>query len=423
MRRSQVDQAHSTKYHPQTSGLVERQNRTLMSMLGLYCSKYMIDWDRYLAQVMGALNSTQHSTTGISPHMMLSGHQKSLPLIFFYPVYAGKNTSPQVYVRDEIRRQQELNYLCRRNTQQAQARQRKRFDKKTAGAKAYSEGDYVWAFQNVIPPKGTKKLLNKWMGPFMITEVHQEGRFHRLSTGRAAHFENIKPHNPSTENWCIPEDMEEGNHLMMDPACEVNDKGTRDKNDGNEALEEGTSPPLDLDHKEIIEADEEVLPYAEKDLLLRSNLVQQELSGMNISSLSLLDRTVQVTPQVVRMLGRFLVREVTRDDPEWAAAMVLLTVSEKVRIKTSRRQHQDNERDCRTVVQQLVSSIPRSVLVRTSFKEKRQEIRTEKKTVTFEEPDKEWIEVEPEKPEQENLSGESDVEESGHGLTKFCPGS
>ena len=25
---------------------------------------------------------------------------------------------------------------------------------------------------------------------------------------------------------------------MMDPACEVNEKGTRGKNDGNEALEE-----------------------------------------------------------------------------------------------------------------------------------------------------------------------------------------
>ena len=25
----------------------------------------------------------------------------------------------------------------------------------------------------------------------MITEVHQEGRFYRLSTGRAAHYENI----------------------------------------------------------------------------------------------------------------------------------------------------------------------------------------------------------------------------------------
>ena len=233
MRRSQVAQAHSTTYHPQTNGLVERQNRTLVSMLRVYCSRYMTDWDRYLPQVMGAYNSTQHSTTGVSPHMMLSGHEKSLPLTFFYPEYEGKKTSPQVYVRDVIRRQQELNDLCRRNTQQAQARQRKKFDKKTAGAKAYSVGDYVQVFQNVIPPKGTKKLLKKWRGPFMITEVHQEGRFYRLSTGRAAHYENIKPHNPSTEDWCIPADMEEGDYLMMGPACEVNEKGTREKNDGN----------------------------------------------------------------------------------------------------------------------------------------------------------------------------------------------
>ena len=48
MRRSQVAQAHSTTYHPQTNGLVERQNRTLVSMLRVYCSRYMTDWDRYL---------------------------------------------------------------------------------------------------------------------------------------------------------------------------------------------------------------------------------------------------------------------------------------------------------------------------------------------------------------------------------------
>ena len=61
------------------------------------------------------------------------------------------------------------------------------------------------------------------------------------------------------------------------------------------------------------------------DLLLRSNLVQQEISRMNINSLALLDKTVQVTPQVMRMLGELLEREVTRDDPEWAAAMASLT--------------------------------------------------------------------------------------------------
>ena len=153
MRCSQVAQAHSTTYHPQT--------HVLVSMLRVYCSRYMTDWDRYLPQVMGAYNSTQHSTTGVSPHMVLTGHEKSLPLTVFYPEYEGKKTSPQVYVRDVIRRQQELNDLCRRNTQQAQARQRKKFYKKAAGAKAYSLEDYIWVFQNVIPPKGTKKLLKK----------------------------------------------------------------------------------------------------------------------------------------------------------------------------------------------------------------------------------------------------------------------
>ena len=52
------------------------------------------------------------------------------------------------------------------------------------------------------------------------------------------------------------------------------------------------------------------------DLLLRSNLVQQELSRMNINSLSLRDKTVQFTLQVMRRLGELLERKVTRDDPE-----------------------------------------------------------------------------------------------------------
>ena len=69
----------------------------------------MDDWDRHLPQMMGAYNSTEHSTTGISPHMMLIGHKKALPLTFVYPEYPeGKKTAPQTYVRDVIRSQQDL---------------------------------------------------------------------------------------------------------------------------------------------------------------------------------------------------------------------------------------------------------------------------------------------------------------------------
>ena len=104
------------------------------------------------------------------------------------------------------------------------------------------------------------------------------------------------------------------------------------------------------------------------DLLLRSNLVQQELSRMNINSLSLLDKTVQVTPQVMRMLGGLLEREVTRDDPEWAAA-------------------------------------------RASRKRKELGYDTQKKTSTFEDQIKETEKVE-QNPGQENSSGKSNSEKS-----------
>ena len=169
------------------------------------------------------------------------------------------------------------------------------------------------------------------------------------------------------------------------------------------------------------------------DLLLRSNLVQQELSRMNIISLSLLDKTVQVTPQVMRMLGGLLEREVTRDDPEWAAAVASLTVSEKVKIMPSRRQHKENERDCRTIVQQLVSSIPHEVLTSVSYGRKERGNDTQKKkTVTFVDQNKENEKVErnlvqncssgetnseksrrvqDQHPGQGSLSGESDVDE------------
>ena len=147
------------------------------------------------------------------------------------------------------------------------------------------------------------------------------------------------------------------------------------------------------------------------DMLLRSNLVQQELSSMNINSLSLLDKTVQVTPQVMRMLAVLLEREVTRDDPEWAAAMASLTVSEKVKIMPSRRQHKENERDCRTIVQHLVFSISHEVLTSTSYRRKEQGNDTQKKTVTLEDQDKEGEKVERNQG-QDCLSGETNSEKT-----------
>ena len=58
--------------------------------------------------------------------------------------------------------------------------------------------------------------------------------------------------------------MQEGDYLIVDPACEVNERGTRDKNDGNEVVD-NCDLPLDLELTERMEVDNETLPYAEED--------------------------------------------------------------------------------------------------------------------------------------------------------------
>ncbi len=163
-------------------------------MLRVFCSRHMADWEKFLPQVVGAYNSTRHATTGVSPYMLLTGHERSMPVIYFYPQFSTEKLSPFQYVKRTIERQQKLNELVRANTQQAQLRQKRNFDKHCKGPKAYEVGEWVWVFCRIMPAGGTAKLLRGWRGPFRVTEVQQGGRYYYLSNGNKAHYEILKPH-------------------------------------------------------------------------------------------------------------------------------------------------------------------------------------------------------------------------------------
>ena len=103
--------------------------------------------------------------------------------------------------------------------------------------------------------KMNQNITEKMRGPIQTTEVHRGGHFYRFSTGRAFHYENIKPHNASSEDWFIPADMQEGEYLIADPACEMNERDTRDKNDGNEVVD-NCDLSLDLELTDRVEVDD-----------------------------------------------------------------------------------------------------------------------------------------------------------------------
>ena len=105
------------------------------------------------------------------------------------------------------------------------------------------------------------------------------------------------------------------------------------------------------------------------DLLVRSNLVQQELTRLGKNSMALLNRTVNVAPDVMGKLRDLLDREVDRHDREWMETMQRLTVTERTEKRPVSIRSRGVERECRSIVNQLVSSMPKEVLLRTSFTE------------------------------------------------------
>ena len=77
-----------------------------------------------------------------------------------------------------------------------------------------------------------------------------------------------------------------------------------------------------------------------------------------------------MAPDVMGKFRDLLDKEVDRHDREWMETMQRLTVTEKTEKMPVNIRGRDVERVCRSIVNQLVSSMPKDVLLRTSFTER-----------------------------------------------------
>lgn len=71
-----VEKSHTTFYHPQGNGVVERGNRDLGDVLrSLLLGKDEEDWDLLLPQIMRGIRASPHHSTGETPNYMMFGRE------------------------------------------------------------------------------------------------------------------------------------------------------------------------------------------------------------------------------------------------------------------------------------------------------------------------------------------------------------
>ena len=78
-RLMDMKKVNTTAHHPQTDGLVERFNRTLLDMLSKTAKQNGKDWDSCLPFVLLAYRTSPQTSTGESPFYLLYGRDPRLP--------------------------------------------------------------------------------------------------------------------------------------------------------------------------------------------------------------------------------------------------------------------------------------------------------------------------------------------------------
>ncbi|GFU03801.1 retrovirus-related Pol polyprotein from transposon 412 [Trichonephila clavipes] len=96
-----IDKTKTTPLHPQSDGMVERFNRTILNNLSLMVSKNQQDWDQKVHSLSASVpQRAVHETTGYSPSQMLFGRDLRLPCDLLFGRPTDTPSSPESYIAE-----------------------------------------------------------------------------------------------------------------------------------------------------------------------------------------------------------------------------------------------------------------------------------------------------------------------------------
>ena len=164
----QIEKTRTTPYHPQSDGMVERFNRTLVKMISMFVDENHRNWDEQIPYVMMAYRATEHETTGMSPNMLMLGRETATPLdIVFEMPPAIKPIPTSKWVWELKERLETAHRFVRQYTGESMNRQKMNRDRKMS-YEVFESGDGVYVFFPIRRIGCSPKFTGYWRGPFQV---------------------------------------------------------------------------------------------------------------------------------------------------------------------------------------------------------------------------------------------------------------
>ena len=220
-----VKKVNTSAYHPQTDGLNERYNKTVIIMLSMYVGEHQKDWDVYLPYVRFAYNTSIQSSTGETPFFLMHGRDAVIPLQVRYAHMDIQAWQPKDYRRQVLEGLQQVFQKVRYTNDRKRQAQESYLDECRIDS-PYQVGDLVWIFTPAVRSGNVLKLSHPWRGPFRITECPSPVtvRVHNLAgkpLHQQVHVMRLKPYNSPDEPTSEPisnelnDDFDPGNEEAL----------------------------------------------------------------------------------------------------------------------------------------------------------------------------------------------------------------
>ena len=199
-----LEKKHTSAYHPQCDGLVEKFNGTLKTLLRMRLNRDRnSEWDEHLNFALLAYRVTKSESTGVSPFELLYGRPPRLPIEIqgdFHPVFWSPAEEHR-YLANLRNRTDILREKVMQNLQRAQREQKRYYDRRyrTDKARPFREGDFV-----LVKNNRARGLDPKFTGPFQVVRAMDEDcevRCQKTGKHKVIHYNRLKYFSPGIDHF------------------------------------------------------------------------------------------------------------------------------------------------------------------------------------------------------------------------------
>ena len=199
-----IKKVEITPWKPSSNGVVERANGRIKSILRTVITPDIVDWDTYVDDVQMVLNNSVNSTVGESPHFLLYGYEKRLPLSLLDEAKPPKQTyNYEDYIENRVIQYYNIVKKTRLKLKEGQKGYEKYY--KSAQKKQIVIGTKVYVLKMIREGPNTK-VSPKFDGPFRVIEIMPNNKYKLIdeeNKEKVAHYNNLKIVRGDS-NWKIP---------------------------------------------------------------------------------------------------------------------------------------------------------------------------------------------------------------------------